>query len=128
MMKPIKIRTILAGMLVTGVMFSSTPVIAQGGNYQVKDLLQPCREGDNDSRGGQLDELECEQYINGVVDTIALTRDLRRSDICLPSLNKRPDDVRRAFVKWAYDNHDQRNEPAAKGVLRTLKTKFSCNK
>lgn len=123
-----KIRFIFAGILVVGFILGSSPVVAEGANYTVKDLLQPCREGDNDSRGGMLDELECEQYINGVVDTIALTRNLSQKGICLPSVNRRPDDIRRAFVKWAYDNHDQGSEPAAKGVLRTLKSSFSCSR
>ena len=123
-----KIQILLAGILVAVAVLGSSPVVAQGANYTVKDLLQPCREGDNDSRGGMLDELECEQYINGVVDTIALTRNLTQSGICLPSVNRRPDDIRRAFVKWAYENHDQQKEPASKGVLRTLKSKFACGK
>lgn len=37
-------------------------------DYKIRDLLEPCVEGDNDSRGGAVLERECEQYINGFTD------------------------------------------------------------
>ena len=58
--------------LVALTVVASLPGIAEARDlkdYAVKDLLEPCVEGDNDSRDGQVLELECEQYINGFTDT-----------------------------------------------------------
>lgn len=70
---------ILARLLVVGIATISLPLFAQDSNYTVHDLLQPCRDGDNDSRGGAIDELECEQYINGVIDAVSQTRNLKKA-------------------------------------------------
>ena len=71
--------------------------------YTVKQLLEPCVEGDNDSRWGAAAEAECEQYILGFTDAYILT--VEKGKVCLPELN-RPDEVRWAFMRWAHENFD----------------------
>ena len=45
--------------------------------------------------------------------------------IWLPATN-RPDEVRWAFMKWAHKNFDQREMPAAEGLLQVIKSEFPC--
>lgn len=95
-------------------------------DYTVKQLLEPCVEGDNDSRWGAAAEAECEQYIMGFTDAYLLHSNNGNDDnVCLPAQN-RPDEVRWAFVKWAHKNFDERGKPAAEGLLAAIKTEFIC--
>lgn len=111
--------TAIAMLLPTGVSASEL------SKYSVADLLEPCIEGDNDSRWGEAAEADCEQYINGFTDAILLTNVARDNNICLPKLN-RPDEVRWAFVKWAHQNFDDRRMPAADGLLQAIQSAFKC--
>jgi hypothetical protein len=113
-------------MLFVGI--ASTPVSAEElGEYTVKQLLEPCTEGDNDSRWGAVAESECEQYISGFTDALVLTgRTGKEAGICLPAGGNRADEVRWAFMKWAHRNFDLRGEPAAHGLFATLKAEFPC--
>ncbi|MEA3275530.1 MAG: Rap1a/Tai family immunity protein [Pseudomonadota bacterium] len=95
--------------------------------YTVRQLLEPCIEGDNDARWGAAAEGECEQYITGFVDAfLLLTKDPKAAGVCLPPAGNRPDEVRWAFMKWAAENRDKRDEPAVVGLLATVKEKFPC--
>ena len=120
------IKTVTAVVTLLTLSFVLTTTGVSANQYAVKDLLRPCQEGDNDSRNGVIDEMECEQYIKGVLDTIGLTRNLEKNNICLPESAQRPSEVRRAFVKWVFDNFEQRTEPAAKGVFRSLQAAYPC--
>ena len=95
-------------------------------DYSVAQLLEPCVEGDNDSRWGEVAESECEQYITGFTDAyVLLTQGGKKSGVCLPASN-RPDEVRWAFMKWAHKHYDQRGMPAGKGLLDVIKAEFPC--
>ena len=55
-------------------------------NYTMVELLSPCVEADNDARGGAAAEIECEQYLEGFTDALAITGQLGKSHgICLPA-------------------------------------------
>jgi hypothetical protein len=95
-------------------------------DYTVKKLLEPCIEGDADSRWGAAAEAECEQYIRGFTDAYLLVSGGGKADnVCLPAQN-RDDEIRWAFMKWAHRNLDQRSRPAAEGLLATIKAVFKC--
>jgi hypothetical protein len=95
-------------------------------SYTIKQLLEPCVEGDNDSRWGATAEAECEQYITGFIDAFVMTADGGQADgVCLPEAN-RADEVRWAFMRWAHDNYDQRERPAAEGLMAAIKAHFAC--
>jgi len=118
------LRRIIAATAVLAALGLAAP--AQAGelsDYSVKALLEPCVEGDNDSRWGAAAEAECEQYIMGFTDAIVLTA--TEGSICLPELN-RADEVRWAFMRWAHQNFDQRDMPAAKGLQAVIEEKFRC--
>lgn len=106
---------------------AATPAEAGSGlsEYKVRDLLKPCQEGDNDSRGGAVLELECEQYVTGFTDAYVHTGGDKRDNVCLPELN-RPDEVRWAFQRWAHENFDKRDMHAVEGLLATIKGRFKC--
>lgn len=91
-------------------------------DYTIEQLMAPCLEADNDSRWGAAAETECEQYIRGFTDAYILVTD---NGVCLPALN-RDDEVRWAFMKWVRQNHADRFEPAAEGLMATLKEAFKC--
>ena len=94
-------------------------------DYTVKQLLEPCVEGDNDSRWGAAAEAECEQYIMGFTDAVVLTA--TAGTYCLPELN-RPDEVRWAFMRWVHGSYSARTKlTAADALLGTLKESFPCN-
>lgn len=94
--------------------------------YSVEQLLEPCVEGDNDSRWGAAAEAECEQYILGFTDAfMLLTKGGKQEGICLPELN-RADEVRWAFMKWAHNNFELRGKPAADGLMAALRSDFGC--
>lgn len=94
-------------------------------DYRIRDLLEPCVEGDNDSRGGAVLELECEQYINGFTDTYVKMGGPKRDDICLPKANQ-SDEIRWAFMRWAHEHFGERDRPAIDGLLDTIKSAFKC--
>ena len=91
--------------------------------YTVAQLLEPCIEGDNDSRWGEAAEAECEQYILGFTDAYVLVT--KEAQKCLPALN-RADEVRWSFMKWAHRNFSERHKPAAVGLLETIRTEYKC--
>jgi hypothetical protein len=95
-------------------------------DYKVRDLLEPCVEGDNDSRGGAVLEMECEQYITGFTDLYIRAGLAKKDKICLPPEGNRADEIRWAFMRWAHENFGKRDIPAVDGLLATLKWKFKC--
>ncbi len=100
---------------------------AELGKYSVADLMQTCEEGDNDARWSSELEATCEQFIDGFTGAyLLLTDDGKSQAVCLPPPGNRSDEMRWAFVKWAYDNFDRRHMSAAEGLLEMVKTKFPC--
>ncbi len=108
------------------VLLGAVPALAQGADYRVRDLLEPCVEGDNDSRGGSVLEMECEQYVNGFTHLYLHSGMAKADNVCLPAQNT-PDEVRWAFMRWAHDNFNDRDIPAVEGLIRTLKERFTCS-
>ena len=109
-----------------GFALAALPAAAEGlSNYTVNELLNPCFESDNDARWGAAAETECEQYLRGFTDALILTG-ATGTEICLPELN-RDDEVRWAYMRWVHENFDARKQPAAEGLMATLKDKFPCN-
>ena len=103
------------------------PALGQSGtDYRVRDLLTPCVEGDNDSRGGAVLEMECEQYVTGFTDLYLRAKLNERDNVCLPETGNRADEIRWAFMRWAHDNFDQRDIPAVDGLIATLQSRFKC--
>ena len=103
------------------------PALGQGvSDYRVRDLLTPCVEGDNDSRGGAVLKMECEQYMSGFTDLYLSAKLNERDNVCLPETGNRATEIRWAFMRWAHDNFDQRDMPAVDGLIATLKTRFKC--
>lgn len=119
-----KIYTAFA-VLMAAFALSSAVSAADVSEYKVGDLLEPCMEGDNDSRGGSVLELECEQYIIGFTDSYVLLTNAAKDKVCLPKQN-RADEVRWAFMRWAHENFDKRNQPAVEGLMATVKSAFKC--
>lgn len=99
---------------------------AQLAEYTVAQLLEPCMEGDNDSRWGSVAESECEQYITGFTDAYLLSGAGQNDNVCLPASGNRPDEIRWAFMRWAHKNFDRRDIPAAEGLLELLRSEFKC--
>ena len=112
--------------MVLAIALATGAAVAQDSNYRVRDLLEPCAEGDNDSRGGAVLEMECEQYVTGFTDLYVTSGMAAADNVCLPKQNV-PDEIRWAFMRWVYENFDQRNMPAVDGLLATLKSRFACN-
>ncbi len=106
-----------------GIAGSGSTHAGELSEYTVKQLLEPCVEGDNDSRWGAAAEAECEQYIMGFTDALVLTT--TEGTVCLPELN-RADEVRWAFMRWAHKNFEKREMPAAKGLQAVVEEKFRC--
>ncbi len=101
---------------------------AELSEYTIADLLEPCMEGDNDSRWGEVALQECEQYIRGFVDAYLTTVAGGAGAVaCLPPEGNRATEIRWAFMKWAHKNFDKRGRPAAEGLMATLKDVFECN-
>ena len=107
-------------------LMASGQAAADISDYSVADLLEPCVEGDNDSRGGAVLEMECEQYVSGFTDLYIRAGLDKRDKVCLPPEGNRADEVRWAFMRWAHDNFDQRGMPAVDGLQATLKARFKC--
>jgi len=108
------------------------PVPAAGAQalsgYTIEQLLEPCVEGDNDSRWGAAAEAECEQYITGFTDAyLMLVENPRQHGVCLPATGNRPDEVRWAFMRWAHRHYDERGGPAVQGLLAAIKAEFPCD-
>ena len=116
-----KYRLLLAA---AATLFAFEAAAAEPANYKVRELLSPCNESDNDARWGAAAEAECEQYLIGFTDALALTGQLG-TDICLPEQN-RADEVRWAYMRWVHENFGRRDEVAAIGLMDTLKDKFPC--
>ncbi len=115
---------ILLGIAVVGLL--AVPVQARElKDYTIKNLLEPCVEGDNDSRGGAVLELECEQYINGFTDAYTRLGGPKTDNVCLPTQNQ-ADEIRWAFMRWAHENYGDRNMPAVDGLRETIKAWFKC--
>lgn len=103
------------------------PVGAQGvPSYTVRQLLQPCVEGDNDSRDGAVLEMECEQYILGFTDLYLHAKLNEQDKVCLPETGNRADEIRWAFMRWAHEHFDQRDMSAVDGLMATVKARFQC--
>jgi hypothetical protein len=126
-------RTRLAALVVAGFaacLLAAPPAArtAELSDYSIKDLLEPCMEGDNDSRWGEVALQECEQYIRGFVDAyLTMVAGGAGAVACLPPEGNRDTEIRWAFMKWAHKNFDRRNEPAAAGLMATLRDVFECN-
>jgi len=99
---------------------------ADVSDYTVANLLEPCTEGDNDSRGGAVLEMECEQYVSGFTDLYIRAGLDKQDKVCLPSGGNRADEIRWAFMRWAHDNFDQRGMPAVDGLKATIQSRFKC--
>ena len=113
--------------LASALSLSAAPAAGQGApDYRVRDLLTPCVEGDNDSRGGQVLEMECEQYVMGFTDLYLRAKLDERDNVCLPETGNRADEIRWAFMRWAHENFDQRDMPAVEGLIATVQARFKC--
>ena len=119
-------NSLATALLAVAVSFSSQPVWSQLSEYTVAQLLEPCMEGDNDSRWGAPAEAECEQYILGFTDAYLLTDASKQDNVCLPAEGNRADEVRWVFMKWAHNNYDKRELPAAHGLMEAIKSQFVC--
>ena len=114
----------LSGLAVAGLLLG--PAQARDiKDYSVMDLLDPCIEGDNDSRDGAVLELECEQYINGFTDAYVRLGGAKADKVCLPKQNQ-ADEIRWAFMRWAHENYGDRSMPAVDGLRATIKARFQC--
>ena len=101
---------------------------AELSEYTIADLLEPCMEGDNDSRWGEVALQECEQYVRGFTDSyLTMVAGGAGAVTCLPAVGNRDTEIRWAFMKWAHRNFDQRHRPAAEGLMATLRDAFGCD-
>lgn len=118
-------RYFLSAFLAAALVCLAGGAAAQSPDYLVRDLLEPCVEGDNDSRGGAVLEMECEQYVSGFTDLYLQSGMAKAKKVCLPKQNQ-ADEIRWAFMRWAHSNFDKRDMPAVDGLLATLKAHFKC--
>lgn len=72
-----------AALLLIAVMALAQPEHSQLSEYTVGELLEPCMEGDNDSRWGAAAEAECEQYTMGFTDAYLITDANKHDNVCL---------------------------------------------
>ena len=117
------LRRISAALAAVALGLAGTAQAGELSEYTVKQLLDPCVEGDNDSRWGAAAEAECEQYIMGFTDAFVLTT--TAGSYCLSAQN-RVDEVRWAFMRWAHQNFEKRDMPAAQGLQAVVDEKFRC--
>ena len=99
-----------------------------GTSYSALELLAPCQLADSDSRDlGVVAEIECEQYIMGVVNALqAVEMAGTGTEICPPDLNT-ADEIRWAFTRWVHADYASRKViPAADAVLAVLRESFPC--
>ncbi|MFQ5745352.1 MAG: hypothetical protein ACE5HV_17490 [Acidobacteriota bacterium] len=80
--------------VVAALVLAGGPAAADVSDYKVRDLLEPCVEGDNDSRGGAVLEMECEQYVSGFTDLYIRAGLDKKDGVCLPPAGNRADEVR----------------------------------
>ncbi len=102
---------------------------SHASGYLAGDLMVPCRVADSDAREtGTIAETECEQYIMGVVDTLAATgMSGAGTEMCPPEQNT-ADEVRWAFMRWVHEDFSaNRAMLASDAVLETLKSAFPCD-
>ena len=122
----IRRKTLLGAIACVAPLLATPAGAEQLSDYTVAQLLEPCVEGDNDSRWGAAAEAECEQYITGFTDAYTMLEASKQDNVCLPEGGNRPDEVRWAFMKWAHKHYDQRGMPAAEGLRITVKSAFAC--
>lgn len=118
---PLAAAALAASVLVAGAQ-------EDGRSYSAGDLLSPCQEADNDARWGAAAEAECEQYIMGFHDALAVTGMLGpEHGICPPRQNT-ADEIRWAFMRWVHARYSERRAmPAGEALLATLKHAFPCS-
>ena len=116
----------LLGVAATGLIWAAGAFAAELSDYSVRDLLEPCVEGDNDSRAGAVLEMECEQYVLGFTDLYIRAGLSERDGVCLPPEGNRADEIRWAFMRWAHDHFDQRDMLAVDGLVATVQARFKC--
>ncbi len=120
-------RGLLITVAVLGIAgFLPASAAAQAPDYTIAELLDPCMEGDNDSRWGLFAETECEQYVTGFADAYVLMGGAKNDNVCLPETGNRADEIRWAFMRWAHKNFKDRDKPAAEGLLATIRAAFRC--
>ena len=124
-MNQITTDSLASALLVVAMMFSQ-PLYSQLSDYTTGQLLEPCMEGDSDSRWGAAAEAECEQYIIGFTDAYLLTDAYKQDNVCLPEERNRSDEIRWVFMKWAHSHYDKIDSPAAHGLLEAIKSQFAC--
>ena len=116
---------LLSALTAAALLTATVAASAQDSGYRIRDLLEPCIEGDNDSRGGAVLEMECEQYVSGFTDLYVRSGMAKKDNVCLPSQNL-ADEIRWAFMRWAHENFGKRDQPAVEGLIATLKARFKC--
>ena len=52
--------------------------------------------------------------------------DGKDKNVFLLPIGDRLDEVRRAFTKWTFENHDRRTEPAAVDLREAIMAAFGC--
>ncbi|MDJ0630778.1 MAG: Rap1a/Tai family immunity protein [Rhodobacter sp.] len=114
----------------TAALMMTAPVFAGSHEtgYMAAELMQTCQDADNDARGGAAAETECEQYLLGFVEALAVTGMAGSgTEICPPEVNV-ADEIRWAYIRWIYGDFSARKAlPAADAVLGTLKDSFACS-
>lgn len=93
------------------------------GGYGAAELAQICRAADSDSRElGRAAEIECEQYVMGFLDALALSG----GAACPPAENT-ADEARWAFMRWVYGDYDARIAlPAGEALRAAMVEGFPC--
>lgn len=102
---------------------------ANGTSYSALELLASCQLADSDSRNlGVVAEIECEQYVMGVVNTLqAVEMAGTGTEICPPDLNT-ADEIRWAFTRWVHADYASRKTmSAAEALIAVLRESFACS-
>ena len=116
---------LLGAVAAVGLVWAAEASAGEISDYSVRQLLEPCVEGDNDSRAGAVLEMECEQFVLGFTDLYIRAGLSEQDNVCLPPDN-RADEVRWAFMRWAHEHFDERDMPAVDGLLATVRARFKC--